>query len=176
MPSKKVAVKRNPNLDWAIGLLGGQPVPTKQDKFKPLKGYEGVMEENGEETILKDLYVKNPSAHLIKEFEIRLKEFIKENLRPEHPYKSPTKVEVILGFDIPEKRFYDVDVDNLSKYVLDCMNGLVFEDDSQVIKLLAMKEIHPWNTNGLMIGVNIIDNPAKSWFNVKLFYMEDVAE
>jgi Holliday junction resolvase RusA-like endonuclease len=32
------------------------------------------------------------------------------------------------------------DIDNLIKFYLDCMNGLVFKDDSQVIKIAARKQ------------------------------------
>lgn len=175
MPSKKVAVKKHPKLDWAIALLGGQPVPTKQDKFKPLKGYQGVLNENGVETILEELYIRNPSKKSIQEFEGKLRDYVLENKQPDQPYKMPTKVEVILAFDINSKRFFEVDVDNLSKNILDCLKGIIFEDDSQVVNLLAMKNIHPWNTDGLMIAVNNIDDKEKSWFDkIKLFYMEDV--
>ena len=86
----------------------------------------------------------------------------------------PTKVEVILAFNIKSNRFFEVDIDNLSKNILDCMKGLVFDDDSQVVNLLAMKNAHPFDINGLMIGVNQVDNENKSWFQtIKLFYMEE---
>ena len=49
----------------------------------------------------------------------------------------------------------------------------MFEDDSQVVNLLAMKHNHPFNIDGLMIGVNNIDDKEKSWFDgITLFYMD----
>lgn len=32
------------------------------------------------------------------------------------------------------------DLDNLVKYYLDCMNGIVFADDKQIVELAASKE------------------------------------
>lgn len=174
MPSKKIVIRKNPKLDWAIALWGGDPVPTKQDKFKPLIGYQGIVNEDGVETILEELYVRNPDKKSIQDFETKLRDYIKENMTSAHPYKMPTEVEVILSFTITKKRFFEVDVDNLSKNVLDVMKGLIFDDDSQVVNLLASKHIHPYNTNGIAIAVNEITDKSKSWFDgIKLFYIEE---
>ena len=104
MPSKKVVIRKHPKLDWAIALMGGQQVPTKQDKFKPLIGYQGVINEDGVETILGELYIKHPDKKAIQDFEIKLREFIKENLSTVHPYKMPIEVEVILSFTVKKSR------------------------------------------------------------------------
>jgi len=175
MPSKKVAIKKVPNLDWTIAMWGGKPVPTKQEKYKPLIGYQGVIDDGETEKILDDLYIRNPDKSIVQEFESRLREFLKENVTDEMPYKMP--VEVILAFDINQKRLFEVDVDNLCKTVLDAMTGLVFEDDSQVVRLLALKDTHEWDTNGLSIGVNKLEKQDDGWFyNIKMFYIEDVTE
>ena len=105
MPSKKVIIKKNPNLDWAIALLGGEAVPTKHEKFKPLEGYQGVLNDNGVETILEELYIRKPDKKSIQEFEQKLKAYIAENKSLEQPYRKPSRVEVILAFDIKRKRF-----------------------------------------------------------------------
>lgn len=174
MASKIVKIKKNPKLDWAVGLWGGAPVPTKQEKYKPMVGYQGVLQENGVEKVLEELYIRNPDKNIVAEFEARLSGFLKENLGEGQPYPMPLRVEVILAVTINKKRFFEVDVDNLAKTILDAMKGLVFEDDSQVINLLVMKELHPWDSNGLSIGVNLIEDPEKSWFGpIKLFYMEE---
>ncbi len=177
MPSKTVTIKPHPELDWAIAKWGGVQIPTKQDKFKPLIGFQGIIQEGDEEIILNDLYVKNPDAKSIDSFISELRELIKENMTSNLPYKHPNKIEVILSFDIQKKRFFEVDIDNLSKCILDAMNGLVFDDDSQVVNLLAMKHTHPWNTNGLSIGIKLVEDSNRSWFNgIKLFYMEENKE
>jgi Holliday junction resolvase RusA-like endonuclease len=52
-------------------------------------------------------------------------------------------VEVILFIAITEKRYKTVDVDNLSKAVLDSLNGIAYEDDSQVASLICKKSLAP---------------------------------
>jgi Holliday junction resolvase RusA-like endonuclease len=42
------------------------------------------------------------------------------------------------------------DIDNLVKAVLDEMNGVVFEDDAQVLHLIATKRYHNGSTTGMM--------------------------
>jgi Holliday junction resolvase RusA-like endonuclease len=50
-------------------------------------------------------------------------------------------VEVICSFFRENER--RVDVDNLTKLVLDGLNGIAFEDDSQVVLLVASKVVAP---------------------------------
>ncbi|MBB5645913.1 RusA family crossover junction endodeoxyribonuclease [Pedobacter cryoconitis] len=172
MGSKIVTLKKVPNLDWAVALWGGKPVPTKQEKYKPLVGYQGIMQDGETEKIFDDLYIRNPDKDIVQEFEKKLGNFLRENITDEMPYKMP--VEVILAFTINKKRFFDVDVDNLCKTVLDAMKGIVFDDDSQVVRLLALKDTHPFDTNGISIGVNKLEDVSKGWFNkVHLFYMDE---
>ncbi len=74
-----------------------------------------------------------------------------------------------------EKQLKSVDIDNLTKSVLDIMNDQVYEDDSQILNILATKDIHPFMPlNSLMIGVRKIkcDN-LDSWFNdITLAYFD----
>jgi Holliday junction resolvase RusA-like endonuclease len=54
------------------------------------------------------------------------------------------------------KFIYDTkkpDVDNLSKFVLDALNGVVYKDDDQVVKLTATKVLHtePSNTGKTVV-------------------------
>jgi Holliday junction resolvase RusA-like endonuclease len=175
MPSKKVVIKKVPHLNWAVAMWGGKPVPTKQEKYKPLTGYQGVLNEGETEEIFEELYIRNPDKNIVHEFENRLREYLKENTTSEMPYKMP--LEVILAFDINRKRLFEVDVDNLCKTVLDAMKGIIFEDDSQVVRLLALKDTHEWDTNGLSIGVNKIEKDSDGWFrDLKMFYIEEIAE
>lgn len=44
----KVELKKHPDLDFFVGFIGGSEIPTKQDKFKPLQGYEIQLVEDDE--------------------------------------------------------------------------------------------------------------------------------
>ncbi|MEJ7780292.1 MAG: RusA family crossover junction endodeoxyribonuclease [Daejeonella sp.] len=130
------------------------------------------MQDGDTEKILEELYIRNPDKPIVQEFEKKLGEFLKENTTEEMPYKMP--VEVILAFDINKKRLFEVEVDNLCKTVLDAMKGIIFEDDSRVVRLLALKDTHPYGTNGLSIGINKLEDQSKGWFNkIQLFYMDE---
>src|SRR5471030_1791680 len=98
MPSKIVTIKKNPKLDWAVAMLGGPAIPTKQDKFKPLIGMQGVLQDGDTEQIFEHLYIKKPDKPAAEEFEKKLAAFLKENINDEMAYKIP--VEVILCFTI----------------------------------------------------------------------------
>lgn len=172
MGSKIVTIRKVPDLDWAVALWGGKPIPTKQEKYKPLTGYQRIIQDGETEKILEELYIRNPDKAIVQEFEKKIGDFLKESATDEMPYKM--SVEVILAFDINKKRLFEVDIDNLCKTVLDAMKGIIFEDDSQVVRLLALKDVHPYDTNGLAIGVNKLDDQSKGWFNkVQLFYMDE---
>jgi len=46
------------------------------------------------------------------------------------------------------------DIDNLSKFVLDCLNGLLFMDDRRVVSLTAMKV---WDSHGTCEGSTTVE-------------------
>ena len=174
----KIAVKKNPDLDFFIAFIGGNEIPTKQDKFKPMLDRELIeVDENGVETSLKDydLYIKKKSENKLKEFEDKFKKQIISNLKVEHPYKKPEQLEVIISVSMEKKRLDNVDIDNLSKAILDCFNGLVYEDDCQVISLYAEKNTFS-GFNGLFVGIRRIDK-KESWFKgIKFAYLEEINE
>jgi hypothetical protein len=54
-------------------------------------------------------------------------------------------------------------VDNLCKFLLDCLNGVLYNDDGQVIRLVAEKSFgndrgQKWVHNCFYIGLLGIDN------------------
>jgi Holliday junction resolvase RusA-like endonuclease len=173
-------LKKHPELDFFFGFFGGKEIPTKQDKFKPIKDKElFIKAEDGDYKKIDDenLYLKKDSDQSHKEFETKLKEQISLEVKNDNnfPIKKPQKVEVILDISMDEKRLEQVDIDNLTKSVLDCLNGLVIDDDSQVLNILASKDVNPvFPLNGLMIGVRKINtDSSNSWFkDISLAYFE----
>ena len=172
----KAILKKNPELDFFIGLIGGLKIPTKQDKFKPINGVQKLLLETGEEIPITDmdLYQKKKSENLLKAFEEEFIKHIKDNLTEEHPYNIDIKLEIVISISMDEKRLKEVDIDNLSKAVIDCFRGLLFIDDSQIQNLLAKKNVNAYKPlNGLMVGVRKINGEDDSWFNErKLAYFE----
>jgi Holliday junction resolvase RusA-like endonuclease len=146
---KPVAFIQNPNIDYLFGYMGGEPVPTKQDAFKPVEVIE--VNSEGEETILKDFYRRKPETSSVEKFKSYIqgvaKSVIKEKI------EMPHEVQVHLSISITEKRFFEVDVDNLAKSVLDSLNNIAFDDDSQVSSLIVEKHIHPMMINGILIAI-----------------------
>jgi Holliday junction resolvase RusA-like endonuclease len=174
----KAIFKKHPELDFYIGYIGGIPIPTKQDKYKPLKDYHFFLEKmDGEPMTFSEdyeLYTKKKGKSTIQEFEYKFKEQIKEFLTKEHPYPRNIKLEVVISVLMDEKRLDEVDIDNLIKSVLDCFIGLVYEDDSQIVNVYGTKSVHPLQPlNGLFVGIRKLTDKNNSWFkDIKLAYFE----
>jgi len=158
MDNKTVTLTANPDIDFLFGLFGGRPIPTKQDKFAPIEVIS--IDEQGNETLLNNFYIKNPKAEDIDGISKKLKEAANDVFKG-GIIKKPNHIEVIISISITEKRFKEVDVDNLAKYVLDSLNGIAYEDDSQVVSLICKKHIHPMKMNGIMIGITKLSEIRK---------------
>jgi len=170
----KAIIKKHPELDFFIGMMGGPEIPTKQDKFKLLD--KEIYHKDGDEFIKieeDDLYLKKQGKDSLQVFEKNLREIIKEQVTEAMPYASEIKLEVIVSVSMKEKRLKVVDMDNLLKSVLDCLNGLVYTDDSQIVNLYGSKEVNEAiPLNSLMIGIRKL-NDNYSWFEkIKLAYIE----
>lgn len=174
----KAILKKHPELDFFIGYTGGSEIPTKQDKFKPLEGYQVLLDVPvGEPKDLSEeyeLYIKKKGKTNHQKFEEEFKKYIKENLTEEHPYPKDIKLEVVVSVSMEEKRLNTVDIDNLIKSVLDCFNGLVYEDDSQILSVLGRKDVNGfYPRNGLFVGIKKVNDEKPSWFDkIKLAYFK----
>ena len=114
----KITINKHPDLDFFIGRFDEHQVPTKQDKFKPMTGYEFVItESDGTQSKIHDhdIYIRKKSENNLKKFEDEFIKLVKENMKEEHPYKKSEKLEVIISVSIDEKRLETVDVDNLAR-------------------------------------------------------------
>lgn len=148
---ESVTFRQNPKIDFLFGYFGNLIVPTKQDGFKPIDLIE--TNENGEETVLKNFYLKNPETSSVIKFREYIQGIAKEKISKNNRINKPYNVQVHLSISITEKRYYEVDVDNLAKTVLDSLNKIAFEDDSQVSSLIVEKHIHPMKVNGILIAI-----------------------
>ena len=153
---------QNPKIEILFGFAGGDPVPTKQDKFKPVEVKQ--IEESGAEKILNNFYVKNPDGPSIQKFNTYIQELAKDYFEGDKKILRPTEVEVVLSISVTESRYKTIDIDNLAKTVLDALNDIAFEDDSQVVSLICSKHIHPLKINGLLIGITRL-TPENGGFN-----------
>lgn len=148
---KYVTFKQNPNIDFLFGYYGGMQVPTKQDAFKPIDVV--YIDENENEKILNDFYLRKPEKAKIQNFKNFIKKLTAERFNESDKIKMPDKVQIGLSFSLTERRFFEVDVDNLSKTVLDSLSGIAYEDDRQVTSLLVDKHIDKMKINGILISI-----------------------
>ncbi len=174
----------NPDFDFIGGYIGGfDDIPTKQDKFKPLKPKViYYKDENGEEYKMEgEFYISNNKAkENLKKFEDRFLGAIKNMLTKNHPYKKPTQLEVVMQISMTEKRLLTVDADNIAKCVLDVMNGVVFDDDSQVKSLFVYKhvikdELIP-QLSGIIVGIRILEDKKSLIGDVKFYDFVEISD
>lgn len=114
--------------------LYGEPVPMKRPRFARRGNF---------------VHTYDPQANLKETFKWQIKSQYREQ-----PIKAPVSLDITFYMPIPKstskrkKRqmlngvcFHMVkpDIDNLSKFLLDCLNEIVFEDDAQVIELRTKK-------------------------------------
>lgn len=158
-----VTFYQNPKIDCLIILVDGPPIPTKQDKFVPVDVVEIL--EDGSEQVLKDFYVKKPDRDAVTEFNRLIKKSAESAFPGDTKIKKPNEVEIIISVSVTERRFKEVDVDNLAKCVLDSLNNFAFEDDSQITSLICSKHVHPMKKNGIMIGITKLTSTNKGFGN-----------
>lgn len=160
---------QNPEIDMLFGRFGGS-IPSKKEDFKPIKSIKTI---NGEEIeILDNYYVKKPSSKSVREFE----EMIRTNILPgyiEDKILMPHLVEVFVGVTLTEEKYFEIDVDNIAKTALDAITGFVFEDDSQVKRVISQKDIHPNNSLGFFISVTKLTDDRKGLMGDFYLYKEE---
>jgi Holliday junction resolvase RusA-like endonuclease len=170
---EKYTYETNPKIDILIGTAGFQ-IPTKQDKFAPVQLYQ-INKDGSEEEVLSSLYSKKPNSDSVQKFHDYIKNMATEKYKTWKKVMKPNVVEVVISVSATEKRFKEVDVDNLAKCVLDCLNGIAFEDDSQVVTLICNKHIHEKNLNGILIAITTLTNERKGILgDLVLFNMKTI--
>lgn len=124
----------NPFYDDIITFL--DRLPSSQDKFKPVDKAQGIFQ----------LYEKNN----VTEFKRKLQERLTAKAKPNWTYKG----DLFMAVNITGTKadVYDKDLDNLLKTLFDTLKGIVFDDDRQIIKLSAEKQITN-RVRGVMIAL-----------------------
>lgn len=59
--------------------------------------------------------------------------------RPDIDFRRGDRVGAVLKATAPVMRPISPDIDNLAKFILDGLNGVLYSDDRQVVKLVTMK-------------------------------------
>lgn len=175
MNDKYVKFYGNPKIDFLFGLYGGKPIPTKQDKFAPIEVIQ--INEDGVEEKLNNFYVKKPDIDSVIEFNKSIQDVANKIFNNENIIRKPNEIEVVISISVTEKRFKEVDVDNLSKCVLDSLNKIAYEDDSQVSSLICNKHIHEMKLNAIFIGITKLTEKRKGiQGDIKLFGTKEWSE
>jgi Holliday junction resolvase RusA-like endonuclease len=160
MDNKKdyVGFRQNPEID-ILFFYFDMTIPSKREDFKPIE--VTAVDSDGQEQILNDFYIKKPSSKSVADFERLIKEEFTKSYPNHQMILKPATVEVTIAISIKKKKFFDVDVDNISKTVLDSIKGTIFEDDGQVTNLICQKTIHPLNLDGFFIAVTELKKDRK---------------
>ncbi len=149
---------QHPEIDILFGSMN-QTIPSKKEDFKPVKVRH--VTEDGIEKILNDFYLKKPSSKSVKEFENLIRDNILSTNLISKKIAMPSLVEVVITISLTKSNFFNIDLDNIAKTVLDSLKGLLFDDDSQVVNLIVKKDIHPNNTPGYFIAMTEIKDERK---------------
>lgn len=86
-----------------------------------------------------------------RDIEARMNRLCTKEACEERFFSGELKVELVCYFN---RRYSTTDVDNIAKFILDCMSGLAFENDRQ-IKELIVKKIKGSKESREYIGVGI---------------------
>ncbi|MCE9540050.1 MAG: RusA family crossover junction endodeoxyribonuclease [Bacteroidetes bacterium] len=119
-PLKSVTWTPNPIIDITL-MIPLIEIPSKQEKYKK---------------IFHNIYLKK-SVDKNKKFETLIKEKLSEEKSKEWPLTG--LLEVFISITAKKSRINKVDIDNLLKSILDCLNGVVYKDDSQIIQVIGRK-------------------------------------
>ncbi len=161
---------QNPNVDILFGSMYSS-IPSKKQDFKPID--VRLTDENGREQILREFYQKKPSSKSVKDFESLIHRMLDNSYYMERRVSKPGKVEVVIHLNLIKSAFDKVDVDNVAKTVLDSIKGYLIDDDSQVVRLICEKTIHPMNIPSFLIAITKLTPERSGLFGGNWLYTLD---
>ena len=156
--AKFVTFIQNPEVDILFGYVG-MTIPSKRVDFKPIE--VTAVYDDGKEEVLNNFYVKKPSTQSVLEFEKLIRNEIINSSLHDKKILKPALVEVTIAIALTKNKYFDIDVDNVAKTVLDSITGYLIEDDSQVKRVICDKDIHPLNNEGFFIAVTELTNERR---------------
>jgi Holliday junction resolvase RusA-like endonuclease len=139
-PGETASFYLNPYFNELIAIL--EPVPTSQDKFKPVDTEKSLFQ----------LYEKNN----VTEFKKRIRERLLARKKPWWPYTE--YLTLVVSITGPKKDIEKKDLDNYLKTLFDTLKGVVFDEDYKIFAVEARKDfmefksgftiaISPWDPN-----------------------------
>ena len=167
--SKTLTIYQNPAIDILFGHINYM-IPSKREDFKPIE--VAAVFDDGSGQILRDFYQKKPSSKSVREFEDYIRNLIVNSEYQKKKVNKPGLVEVAICISLKKERYFDIDVDNIAKTVLDSITGFLFEDDSQVKRVICDKDIHPLNMDGFFIAVTELTPTRKGLLGDYFLYSE----
>jgi len=145
----------NPYFDELM-VFYGNTVLTSKDMFSPYSCNQCSRRE------LYEKRDKKNKADYIQDIQSRLG----KNPNPKWPFKGRLQIQFSVSDKL--KRLKQIDLDNLSKAILDSLQGVVFENDAQIDVLIATKAF----TKGLignMIAIKELNSREKPKFQQFLY-------
>jgi Holliday junction resolvase RusA-like endonuclease len=97
----------------------------------------------------KRLYQKVTKSN-VSEFQKQIRERLLEKKKPWWPFKGDVSAAVTIAG--PKSYIKKKDIDNLLKTVLDCLKGIVIEDDCQIVQGTILKSEMPF-VHGMSIAI-----------------------
>ena len=92
-------------------------------------------------------------------FEKSLNTWLKEETKGSSEFPTDREVFVLIVYNFVSKKEYNkCDLDNRTKTILDGMQGVIFQDDSQVRTLLVAKKNDKKLANSYGVAVSILKN------------------
>ena len=124
-------------------LIQGEPIALKRPRFT-MHGHAYDSQKFEKKAVQMLIKQQIDSFYAIEPLVITIEFYLK---RPKSHYGTGKNSDSIKR-SAPEYHVCKPDIDNLAKFYLDCMTGIVFHDDSQIVELNLKKQYaenpHVW--------------------------------
>lgn len=140
--NKKVTFYQNPFYDSLFGIIN-ESIPSKTQKYKNING---------------SIYIVTSNS--AKKFEDDFKTMSKNSKDEKWPYTGTLLLAISIS--LTKKEYYQKDIDNMLKAILDAMKGIVYKDDNQIESVFVQKLIN--EKPSWFVGVRQLKENERSWY------------